>query len=183
VLEATGFPLAAPSANRSEGISPTRAEHVIASLGAACSLVVDGGASQEGLESSIVALRAGGGWNLLRPGPVTRETLERILGPETESEAINIEAPGQLARHYSPGKKLRLSAARAEADEFFIGFGLVQGDCTLSSAGDLNEAAARLYDCLHQAAASPKPRIAVAPIPYGEVGRAINDRLRRAAAD
>ena len=71
VLAATGFPLAAPSANRSEGISPTRAEHVTHSLGEACPLVVDGGASQEGVESSIVALREGGGWNLLRPGPVT----------------------------------------------------------------------------------------------------------------
>ena len=157
VLAETKFPLAAPSANKSEGISPTRADHVIGSLGQACSLVIDGGASQEGLESSIVALREEGGWNLLRPGPVTKESLERILGPETADHASTIEAPGQLARHYSPGKPLRLSVSKPDADEFFIGFGSIEGDCSLSPSADLHEAAARLYDCLHQAAASAKP--------------------------
>jgi L-threonylcarbamoyladenylate synthase len=178
------LPLAAPSANRSEGISPTRPEHVVESLAVACPLVLDGGACQTGLESTIVALRNNSGWSLLRPGPVTKETLERLLGPESavadEAEA-RIEAPGQMARHYSPGKPLRMSASSGAADEFYIGFGPLAGDCTLSERGDLNEAAARLYDCLHRGAASDKPRIAVAPIPYGEVGRAINDRLRRAA--
>ena len=183
VLEATGLPLAAPSANRSEEISPTQADHVVASLGEACPLVLDGGPSKEGLESTIVALREVDGWNLLRPGPVTRETLERILGPEASAEGNAIEAPGQLARHYSPGKPLRLSVTEPEADEFHIGFGPKGGDCNLSASGDLNEAAAQLYDCLHRAAASDRPRISVAPIPYGEVGRAINDRLRRAAAN
>jgi L-threonylcarbamoyladenylate synthase len=181
VLQHTGFPLAAPSANRSEEVSPTRPEHVIDSLGDACPMVLDGGASQKGLESTIVALRDDGGWSLLRPGPVTRETLERLLGVETPAEDGRIEAPGQTARHYSPGKPLRMSASDPAPDEYFIGFGTLQGDCTLSPSGDLIEAAARLYDCLHRAAASEKPRIAVAPIPYGEVGRAINDRLRRAA--
>lgn len=181
VLDHTDFPLAAPSANRSEEISPTCAEHVVKSFGDDCPMVLDGGSSQSGLESTIVALREDGGWSLLRPGPVTRETLERILGPEAPIEGLAIEAPGQLARHYSPGKPLRMSASGAQEDEFFIGFGGLTGDCTLSETGDLNEAAARLYDCLHRAAASHKPRIAVAPIPYGEVGRAINDRLRRAA--
>ena len=182
VLEATGFPLAAPSANRSEQISPTLPEHVTNSLGDACPMVLDGGPSQEGLESTIVALREEGGWSLLRPGPVTRETLERILGAEEEGEREAIEAPGQLARHYSPGKPMRLSVSQVEPDEYHIGFGPIRGDCNLSSNSDLNEAAALLYDCLHRAAASEKPRIAVAPIPYGDVGRAINDRLRRAAA-
>ncbi|WP_298470741.1 L-threonylcarbamoyladenylate synthase [uncultured Erythrobacter sp.] len=181
VLETTGLALAAPSANRSEEISPTCTDHVMASLGGACPLVVDGGPSEEGVESTIVALRAGGGWSLLRPGPITIETLDRILGSESAPESLRVEAPGQLARHYSPGKPMRISAPAGEADEFFIGFGVIEGDCNLSADGDLIEAAARLYDCLHQAAASEKPRIAVAPIPYGEVGRAINDRLRRAA--
>ena len=181
LLAATGFPLAAPSANRSEEISPTRPEHVVESLKDACPLVLDGGSCSKGLESTIVALRDDGEWSLLRPGPVTKETLTRILGPETPADGTEIAAPGQLARHYSPGKPLRLSAAEVEEDEYFIGFGAIAGDCNLSSAGDLNEAAARLYDCLHRAAASAKSRIAVAPIPYGEVGRAINDRLRRAA--
>lgn len=181
LLDQTGFPLAAPSANRSEEISPTRPEHVIDSLGDACPLVLDGGASQKGVESTIVALREGGGWSLLRPGPVSKETLDRILGADNAVCEAGIEAPGQMARHYSPGKPLRMSASEAETNEYLIGFGAVAGDCSLSKTGDLNEAAAQLYDCLHQAAASDKPRIAVAPIPYGEVGRAINDRLRRAA--
>lgn len=182
VLAQTGFPVAAPSANRSEEISPTLPDHVVASLGDACPMVLDGGASQKGLESTIVALREGGEWSLLRPGPVTKETLERILGPETAATDAGIEAPGQLSRHYSPGKPMKLSASRAEDGEYFIGFGELDGDCNLSPSGDLIEAAARLYDCLHRAAASEKPAIAVAPIPYGEVGRAINDRLRRAAS-
>ena len=182
VLEQTGVPLAAPSANVSEDISPTRPEHVLASFGDAAPPVLDGGQSQKGLESTIVALREDGSWSLLRPGPVTKETLERLLGAERQIADAGIEAPGQLTRHYSPGKPLRLSATEVAPDEFFIGFGDVTGDCNLSEAGDLNEAAARLYDCLHRGAASDKPRIAVAPIPYGEVGRAINDRLRRASA-
>ena len=183
VLSEVGAPLAAPSANRSEDVSPTRAEHVMASLGEQAPAILDGGPSREGLESSIVALRGDGTWSLLRPGPITRETLERILGPETELRSAGIEAPGQLARHYSPGKPLRLSASEVAPDEFFIGFGNIDGDCNLSLDGDLIEAASRLYDCMHQAAASSQPRIAVAPIPYGQVGMAINDRLRRAASD
>ena len=182
LLDTVVVPLAAPSANRSEEISPTRAEHVLESLGSACPAVLDGGASRAGLQSTIVALRGDGTWSLLRPGPVTRETLERILGAETKIADAGIEAPGQLARHYSPGKPVRLDAQEVAQDEFFIGFGEAGGDCNLSATGDLNEAAARLYDCLHRGAASDKPRIAIAPIPASEIGRAINDRLRRAAA-
>ena len=183
VLEQTGLPLAAPSANRSEEISPTRAEHVTTSLAEDCPAVLDGGASQAGLESTIVALRDNGEWSLLRPGPVTKETLVRILGPETQVENAGIEAPGQLARHYSPGKPMRLDAQEVAQDEFCIGFGEMAGDCNLSATGDLNEAASRLYECLHLAASAAQPRIAVAPIPDSEVGRAINDRLSRAAAE
>ena len=183
LLEATGFALAAPSANRSEEISPTRPEHVLRSLGAQCPIVLDGGASAQGLESTIVALREGGGWSLLRPGPISKETLDGILGADNTVVESGIEAPGQMARHYSPGKPLRLNAREASRDEYLIGFGEVGGDCTLSRLGDLNEAAARLYDSLHKAAASERSQIAVAPIPEGGVGRAINDRLRRAAAD
>jgi len=93
-----------------------------------------------------------------------------------------IEAPGQLASHYAPGKPVRLDAPTAQADEFHIGFGDVAGDVTLSASGDLDEAAARLYALLHEAAASQQKRIAVAPIPHDGIGTAINDRLRRAAA-
>ena len=185
LLDRLDFPLAAPSANRSEEVSPTRAAHVIASLGERCPAVIDGGPTKAGLESTIIALRGegrhGGGWNLLRPGPITREALEDVLGPETLRESDKVEAPGQTPRHYSPGKPLRLNAQEVARDEFFIGFGEIAGDCTLSPQGDLSVAAANLYDCLHQAAASDKPRIAVAPIPAGGIGQAINDRLKRAA--
>ncbi len=173
LLEAAGFPLAAPSANRSGFISPTCAAHVLASLDGRIDLVLDGGATTAGVESTIVAVRADGSVEELRPGPLQ-------IG--TRGEGAGIEAPGQLASHYAPGKPVRLDATQAEADEFLIGFGAIGGDCTLSAGGNLAEAAARLYACLHEAALAPQPRIAVAPVPDEGVGRAINDRLRRAAA-
>lgn len=182
LLERLDFPLAAPSANRSEEVSPTRPEHVMASLGESCPAVICGGATEAGLESTIVALREDGGWNLLRPGPVTREMLADILGPEALAATSRIESPGQTARHYSPGKPLRMNAAEVAQDEFWIGFGVLDGDFNLSPQSDLNAAAARLYESLHLAGASDKPRIAVAPVPEGGVGRAINDRLKRAAS-
>ena len=181
LLEESGLPLAAPSANRSEEVSPTSAAHVMASLGEACPALLDGGPCERGLESTIVALREDGSWSLLRPGPIALEELEALLGAPSDPVATKVEAPGQLARHYSPGKPVRLGAATREDGEFLIGFGAVEGDCTLSAAGDLAEAAANLYQCLHEAAASPQKRIAIAPIPEEGVGRAINDRLRRAA--
>jgi L-threonylcarbamoyladenylate synthase len=184
LLEAAGLPLAAPSANRSGAVSPTRAKHVAASLGDAVPLVLDGGACSAGIESTIVALRAaGGGWQVLRPGPIAEAQIAAILGePAIEVASGRIEAPGQLASHYAPGKPLRLNARAAAADEFLIGFGEVAGDANLSAAGDLAGAAARLYECLHRAAAAPQLRIAVAPVPSHGIGAAINDRLRRAAA-
>lgn len=183
VLTESGLALAAPSANRSGGVSPTRAEHVAASLGAAVSMILDGGACDAGLESTIVALRAGGSWQVLRPGPITVAQISAILGsaPDAVTSAA-IEAPGQLASHYAPGKPVRLNASAAEADEFLIGFGPVAGDVSLSRTGDLAEAAASLYAALHAGAASAKGRIAVAAIPDEGIGVAINDRLRRAAA-
>lgn len=173
LLAACDFPLAAPSANRSGFISPTTAAHVLASLDGRIDLVLDGGATSAGVESTIVAVRADGRVEELRPGPL-------LVGQRGEGGGI--EAPGQLASHYAPGKPVRLNAETAAADEFWIGFGAVQGNCTLSASGDVIEAAARLYACLHEAANAPQPRIAVAPVPDEGVGRAINDRLRRAAA-
>jgi len=173
LLRATGRPLAAPSANASGTISPTRADHVLRSLGGRIPLIIDGGAAARGIESTIVAAN-GGPLRLLRPGPVTVDA-EPVAGGK-------IEAPGQLASHYAPSKPLRLNAGSAHADEFLIGFGVIDGDVNFSRRGDLVEAAAQLFDLLHQADASPKPRIAVAPIPDEGLGAAINDRLRRAAA-
>ncbi|HET9628905.1 MAG TPA: L-threonylcarbamoyladenylate synthase [Novosphingobium sp.] len=181
VLAACPFPLAAPSANRSGAVSPTTADHAAASLSGKIGLVLDGGPTRAGIESTIVALREDG-WSLLRPGPITAEQIAELIGPPLAESARGVEAPGQLASHYAPGKPVRLGAESADPDEFLIGFGPVVGVVSLSPSGDLAEAAARLYDCLHRAAAATQPRIAVAPIPQTGIGAAINDRLRRAAA-
>lgn len=182
VLAVAGLPLAAPSANRSGGVSPTSAAHVANSLGSKVDLILDGGICEAGIESTIVALRPGGGWQILRPGPITEAQLSAVLGGASDVATSGIEAPGQLASHYAPGKPVRLNAPEAAADEFHIGFGPVAGDVTLSASGDLAEAAVRLYAALHEGAAAEQPRIAVAPIPADGIGAAINDRLKRAAA-
>ena len=173
LLENSGLPIAAPSANRSGFISPTSTAHVLASLDGRIDAVIDGGVCEQGLESTIAAVRADGSVVVLRPGP--------ILLAASAADGKNIEAPGQLASHYAPGKPVRLMASEVAPDEFLIGFGDVAGDCSLSDNGDLTEAASRLYACLHDGALSAKPRIAVAAIPEVGVGIAINDRLRRAA--
>ena len=177
LLVGTGRPIAAPSANRSNGLSPTRAEHVAASLGEAAPLILDDGPCAAGVESTIVAGRA-----ILRPGPITAEAIAAVIGDVTIGRDDGaITAPGQLATHYAPGKPLRLDAVDAQDDEWLIGFGAVAGDDTLSPSGDPMEAAARLFDALHRADASTRRRIAVAPVPEVGLGVAINDRLRRAA--
>jgi len=173
LLRAVDRPLAAPSANASGSISPTRAEHVLKSLGGRILLIIDAGATERGLESTIVAA-TGGPPRLLRPGPIEVDA--------EQASGAKIEAPGQLAAHYAPSKPLRLSVTAAEPDEYWIGFGDVRGDANLSPSADLVEAAARLFDLLHQADEAGRSRIAVAPIPDSGLGAAINDRLRRAAA-
>ncbi|HEY7005823.1 MAG TPA: L-threonylcarbamoyladenylate synthase [Sphingomicrobium sp.] len=174
LLRACGRPLAAPSANASGMISPTRAEHVLKSLGGRIPLIIDGGPTERGIESTIVAA-TGGPLRLLRRGPIE---VEASLAPGS-----TIEAPGQLASHYAPSKPLRLDATRSDENEYLIGFCDIAGDASLSASGDLVEAASRLFDLLHDAEASEKPRIAVAPVPDEGLGAAINDRLRRAATE
>jgi L-threonylcarbamoyladenylate synthase len=182
LLEATGKPLAAPSANASGRISPTRAEHVLASLAGRIPLIVDAGPTARGLESTIVAPETHR-VRLLRPGPISADDIAEAAGLPVESASgTAIEAPGQLASHYAPSKPLRLDATDARPGEWLIGFGAVSGDATLSATGDLSEAAARLFDLLHLADAADTAAIAVAPIPDTGLGRAINDRLVRAAA-
>jgi L-threonylcarbamoyladenylate synthase len=172
LLSAVGRPLAAPSANASGSISPTRAEHVASSLSGRIPLIVDAGPTERGLESTIVAA-TGGPLRLLRPGPIPVDAILDSTG--------KIEAPGQLASHYAPSKPLRIGAVDAADDEYLIGFGEIAGEASLSPSADLVEAAARLFDLLHDADSSAKPRIAVARVPEKGLGEAINDRLRRAA--
>lgn len=175
LLQAVGHPLAAPSANASGSISPTRAEHVERSLGGRIPLILDDGACPRGIESTIVA-ETGGELRLLRRGPLD------IEGAAFAAAGARLESPGQMASHYAPSKPLRLNASQGKGGEYLIGFGPVPGDSTLSPSGDLVEAAARLFDRLYAADASSGKTIAVAPIPERGLGLAINDRLRRAAA-
>jgi L-threonylcarbamoyladenylate synthase len=181
LLGAADRPLAAPSANASGRISPTRAEHVLKSLGGRIPLVIDGGPSAAGLESTILNA-AGDVLTLLRPGPITAAEIAARTGLSlAAADDAPIVAPGQLASHYAPAKPLRLDAVCRAHDEWLIGFGEIAGDDTLSAAGSLIEAAACLFDALHRADAAAPARIAIAPIPGGGLGLAINDRLRRAA--
>ncbi len=172
LLRATGKPLAAPSANASGLISPTRAEHVRKSLSGRIAMIIDDGAADMGVESTIVAVN--GGLRLLRHGPID-------LGLMLDTSG-GIEAPGQLSSHYAPRKPLRLDVTDKHDDEFLIGFGTVAGDASLSATGNLEEAAARLFDLLHRAEDSIYSKIAIVPVPHDGLGLAINDRLSRAAA-
>lgn len=189
LIAAAGVPLAAPSANRSGAISPTRAMHVLASLGGRIPLILDAGPTSEGVESTIVRPEADRVM-VLRPGPITRDAIERaagvpavrLSGSESTAEEGGVTAPGQLASHYAPSKPLALDCAAPAPDQFHIGFG--PGPCqrNLSERGDLVEAAANLFAALHEADDSACPRISVAPVPMIGIGVAINDRLARAAA-
>lgn len=182
LIRESGCPLAAPSANRSGSISPTRADHVLASLDGKIRMILDEGPTSEGLESTIAAPEQDR-IRLLRPGPVTAAMLEEATGlPVVIGGDAKIEAPGQLESHYAPSKPVRLNALGADKDEYLIGFGLMPCHINLSQEADLREAAAQLFAALHIADAAASSRIAVAPIPSDGIGAAINDRLRRAAA-
>lgn len=180
LLYAVGRPVAAPSANRSGRLSPTRAEHVAPDLGDAVDLVLDAGPCHVGLESTVVGLA--GEARLLRPGAVTAAEIAAVIGPVVVAEDANKpQSPGQLASHYAPTKPLRMNARAARPGEVLLGFGAdVPGDVNLSPAGDLVEAAANLFRLLHELDAGDAAAIAVAPVPNDGLGMAINDRLRRA---
>lgn len=179
VLQAFDGPLAAPSANPSGRISPTTADHVLDGLSGRIAAVIDGGPCAAGIESTIVDMRDTP--RLLRQGAIPIEVIEAHLGhPLAEACDGPIVAPGQLTSHYAPKGSLRLNVTTPDPNEAMIGFGPIAGELTLSASGDLAEAAATLYKTLR--ALDDRPRIAVAPIPETGLGRAINDRLRRAAA-
>ena len=189
LLEATGRPLAAPSANRSGHVSPTQAAHVAADLGDKVAMILDGGPTAHGLESTIIDAR-GDVPVLLRPGAVPVETIEAVLGRHVVRAEIDAErpnAPGQLASHYAPAAKMRLGAREVRPGETLLAFGQpvppTDGPViNLSPTGDLTEAAANLFAALRALDAKGAQTIAVMPIPDEGLGEAINDRLRRAAA-
>ncbi len=186
LLRETGFPLAAPSANPSGRISPTRASHVAEGLGERVALILDGGSCDVGLESTVVELLEDDA-RLLRPGAVTLADLERVIGPVKARRQGPITAPGMLESHYAPNARLRLNAQELSPGEALLAFGpdpLPGAGITenLSESGDLLEAAAHLFAALHRLDAQGVERIAVMPIPQDGLGLAINDRLTRAAA-
>lgn len=184
LIAATGRPLAAPSANRSGAVSPTLAEHVAESLGPRVSMILDGGPCRVGVESTVLDL-SGDRPGLLRPGGVTVEALEAVLGTPLVRPTDGAHAPrspGMLESHYAPGLPVRLDATEPRPGEALLGFGAVPGTLNLSPSGDPAEAAANLFAMLRALDRSEFTGIAVAPIPDHGLGLAINDRLRRAAA-
>jgi len=192
LIRAAGLPLAGPSANRSGAVSPTRAEHVANSLGERISLILDGGPCLVGVESTVLDLSSRTP-TLLRPGGATREAIETVIGPIAMSDAIPAgdsarKSPGQLHSHYAPTRPVRLGATSAVAGEGLLAFGpdVPKGavlTLNLSAASDLGEAASNLFAMLRTLDRPGIDRIAVMPIPETGLGLAINDRLRRAAAD
>ena len=180
LLQATGRPLAAPSANSSGRITATSAAHVAQELGGKVDLILDGGATPLGLESTVIGFD-GEQAVLLRPGAIARDAIERITGPLATASGT-IQSPGQLESHYAPQARLRLNAAKAEPGEALLGFGdVAEAWLNLSRHGDLQEAAANLFSMLRDMD-DQVSAIAVSPIPETGLGEAINDRLRRAAA-
>jgi L-threonylcarbamoyladenylate synthase len=182
-LAACGVPVAAPSANRSGRISPTLAAHVTEELGGIedLGMILDFGPAEEGLESTVIDAR-GQDIIILRPGSVTEEMLAP-LAPVVEMGAERgIVSPGQMENHYAPEKPVVLNITAPLSDDIYIGFGDNGGRFNLSVKADMIEAAANLYDLLRQADKAEGGRITIAPIPEEGLGRAINDRLSRAAA-
>lgn len=193
LLKAFGGPVAAPSANPSGRISPTRAEHVMAGLDGRVALVLDGGPCDSGVESTVIDC-TGDVAHILRPGGITREAVAdalagvglRLADAARRAAPQAPESPGMLASHYAPQAAVRLNVTTAEAGMELIGFGSIAGSGTLglnlSPGGGLVEAAANLFDMLHAADATGASLIGIAPIPHTGIGEAINDRLTRAAA-
>jgi L-threonylcarbamoyladenylate synthase len=190
LLRATALPVAAPSANPAGRASPTTADHVAAGLGQRIDLIVDGGPCPVGLESTVLDVTTSPP-RLLRPGGVTREALEEVIGPlgepAAEADPLRPRSPGRLASHYAPGLPLRLDATSVAADEALLAFGPTPPTgaavtMNLSPGGDLEEAAANLFAMLHALDRPGLRAIAVMPIPDRGLGEAIRDRLARAAA-
>lgn len=188
LLKEVALPIAAPSANASGKLSPTTPVHVAESLGDKVDLILAGGKSQIGLESTVVDLTDKP--TILRPGGITKEQLEKLIGKIAYADAPDenspMPSPGMLKSHYAPNLPLRLNAIDVAADEALLAFGptLLKGGAmrlNLSEQGDLNEAAANLFAMLRQLDQPNFKGIAVMRIPEDGLGAAINDRLQRAA--
>lgn len=188
LLQCAGMPVVAPSANPSGRLSPTNVAHLDSALMAKCAEIIDAGKCESGIESTIIDAR-----NripiILRPGPITHSQIEDYLGTKcvyassvSSPTSIAPIAPGQLASHYAPIAPLRMNATGKQEGEIFIGFNTTNADFHLTKSGNLEEAAAHLFDMLHLADKQNPLAIAVAPIPNIGVGEAINERLERAAA-
>lgn len=185
LIKKSGVPIVAPSANKSQTISPTKAEHVLESLGNSVDMIIDGGQCRVGVESTIIDL-TGKNVVMLRAGGVSKEALEDFLNQEVLISHGNPSlpsSPGQMLKHYAPKHEFRINAISKEEDEFFIGFGNVKdADLNLSPQADLCEAAANLFAHMRIADSQNKyNKIAMSPIPEIGLGLAINDRIRRAA--
>lgn len=181
-LEAFGGPVVAPSANRSGRPSPTTYDDAVEETGGAAAAALDGGPCAVGLESTVVSL-LGDRPRLLRPGSITRQQLEAVVGPLESDGTEGHRSPGRLSLHYAPDAPVRIEAGEARPSEILLGFGPGVGDprWSLSVSGDLTEAAARLFRLLREADRERPTGIAIAPIPQTGLGEAINDRIRRAA--
>ncbi len=182
VIAAFGGAVVAPSANRSGRPSPTTYDDAMEETGQSVGAAVDGGPCAVGVESTVVSV-LDGRVALLRPGSVTREELEAVVGPLTEEARQGHRSPGRLALHYAPDAPVRIEAKTAKEGEILLGFGPGVGEprWSLSASGDLREAAANLFRLLREADRTKPVGIAVSPIPAKGLGEAINDRLRRAA--
>lgn len=189
-IERCGVPIAAPSANSSGYLSPTRAEHVVMDIGENVDLILAGGPARIGLESTVIDAR-GKIPKILRLGHITEEDIKRVLGLDEIENDIDSEkpqSPGQLLKHYAPKTKLYLNQSKPhDADGAFllVGPDMFTGACAkkmnLSDTGDLYEVAANLFAMLHQLDKEGYPSISIMPIPNQGIGLAINDRLRKAA--
>jgi L-threonylcarbamoyladenylate synthase len=185
LLAESGVPIAAPSANESGRISATTAQHVLESLNGRVDLVIDGGATPHGLESTVIGFQDDAPM-LLRAGAVPRDEIEKVVGPLCAPLDTATQSPGQLASHYAPHASVRLNAASVDSGEALLAFGPnvpvgARVTANLSPSSDLKEAAANLFAMLHMLDESGLP-IAVMPVPEEGLGEAINDRLLRAAA-
>lgn len=186
LIKRSGIPIAAPSANRSQSISPTTARHVFESLGTKVDMIIDGGPSKVGVESTIIDLTTDK-TVLLRAGGLGKEDIEDFLGEKVLFSQGNPDlpsSPGQMLKHYAPKIPTRINVNEQErqSDEFYIGFGNMTCDLNLSPSANLIEAASNLFAFMHLAEEQTTyPKIAIAPIPMTGLGLAINDRIKRAS--